>query len=457
MQDKDLIFSLIQRLEKVELQLTLLQEEILALKSGLNKYKYPKNSSNSSMPPSKDENHPKRTSSLRERTGKSLGGQKGHKGKTLEMAGDPDIIERHIPLYCSGCGCAIEHCVPEELGKRQVVDIPIIKAIVTEHQVFARTCTCGHTTKGEFPSVANAPVSYGSGIEALTGYFHARQYLPFARMQELFNDVFNIDISEGGIHCLLDRFAKKATPAYQGIRERVEVSNVVGSDETGAKVNGDRHWFWTWQTKQLTYIAHSRDRGKQTISTHFPLGFPNATLVSDAWGPQLSTPARLHQCCLSHLQRNLKYLGQLYKDNKWANGLLKLFYEAIELDRGMGLKDYYGRNLKRDMIIGRFDQLLYNPPDKGLKELYTFYKRMSRDRAHVFTFLFVPEVPPDNNGSERAIRNVKVKQKISGQFKTVMTANNFAIIRSVIDTMVKNGLGVVDGLSAISKFALLAH
>lgn len=77
------------------------------------------------------------------------------------------------------------------------------------------------------------------------------------------------------------------------------------------------------------------------------------------------------------------------------------------------------------------------------KELYTFYKRMCRERQYLFTFLYMKEVPPDNNVSERAIRNVKVKQKISGQFKTEQTAQNFAKIRSDIDTTVKNGMNVL--------------
>ncbi len=73
-------------------------------------------------------------------------------------------------------------------------------------------------------------------------------------------------------------------------------------------------------------------------------------------------------------------------------------------------------------------------PDKKYKELFTFYTRMGRERQSLFTFFFIKEVPPDNNASERAIRNVKVKQKISGQFKTERTAQNFAKIRSVIDS-----------------------
>jgi transposase len=108
--------------------------------------------------------------------------------------------------------------------------------------------------------------------------------------------------------------------------------------------------------------------------------------------------------------------------------------------------------VQRAKIIQRLESLLKNPPDSKHKKLYTFYKRMCRERQHLFIFLFIQEVPPDNNASERAIRNVKVKQKISGQFKIVQAAQNFAKIRSVIDTTIKNELNVLQALSLIAKF-----
>jgi transposase len=118
---------------------------------------------------------------------------------------------------------------------------------------------------------------------------------------------------------------------------------------------------------------------------------------------------------------------------------------------GFSNKQY---NIDRALIIKRFDYLLNNPPNQKQKELYTFYKRMLRERQHIFTFLFIENVPPDNNASERAIRNVKVKQKISGQFKEEHAAQNFAKIRSVIDTTIKNGLNVLEALALIAKFGL---
>ena len=292
-----------------------LKSENTILKERLSKYEHPKNSKNSSIPPSKDENRAKPNQSLRRSSGKKPGGQLGHKGKTLEMSATPDhIIELH-PDYCRKCGSSLTAVVSEKPKTRQVIDIPPIKAVFTEYRSFSKQCSCGCNNSGEFPKNVTTPISYGSNIEALVGYFHARQHIPFARMKETFNDVFNISISEGGIHCLLNRFAEKTTPVYQLIKERLCSSSVIGADETGAKVNGEKHWIWDWQTPNATYITHSHTRGKITIEKEFPEGFTQSVLVSDGWRPQLATPALHHQSCLPHLLRRLNYLNEKYENH----------------------------------------------------------------------------------------------------------------------------------------------
>lgn len=449
---------LLLRLEALEFRLKTLEDENFflkkensLLKDRLAKYQTPKNSSNSSIAPSKDENRPKPNQSLREVTGNKPGGQLGHKGKTLEMSSTPDkVVELH-PDYCRSCGSSLSSAAAIKGKSRQIIDIPPIQSIVTEYQVFSKQCSCGTQTQADFPEGVNTAVSYGSNIEGLIGYFHARQYLPFARMQEIFNTIFHINISEGGIHYLLNRFANKLTPVYELIRERVAASQVVGADETGAKVNGQQHWMWTWQTPRATYIAHSDTRGSATIEKEFPEGFAQNILVSDGWRPQLATPALQHQACLPHLLRHLNYLNEKYIHQQWSSEFQQLLYDAILLkkEKKFQSKQY---NKERIWIIQKLEKLIKRPPDKEFKELYTFYKRMRREQQNLFVFLYILEVPSDNNASERAIRNIKVKQKVSGQFKTITAAQNFAKIRSVIDTTIKNGMNVLQALILIAKF-----
>lgn len=413
----------------------------------MSKYEVKKTSLNSSIAPSKDENRPKKNQSLRKKTGKKLGGQLGHKGKTLEMNSVPDHIIELRPSYCYKCGATLDGIISVEEKKRQVIDIPPIKSVCTEYQNYSKQCSCGCKNIADFPEGVNSPISYGDNIEALIGYYHTRQYLPFKRMEEMFHDVFNIKISQGALHCLLNRFSDKTLPVYQMIKEKLKKSLVVGTDETGVKVNGDNDWFWVWQNSKLTYIAHSNTRGKATIDTHFPEGFPNAVLVRDGWRAQINTSAKAHQTCLPHLLRHLNYLKEKYT-NKWSIDFTKLLYDAIDLHKSGTINQ---KDPEVSKITQRLDALINSPPSKNDKELYTFYKRIIREKQHLFTFLFIANVPFDNNASERAIRNVKVKQKISGQFKNQKAAQNFAQIRSVIDTTIKNGMNILEAMKIIAK------
>lgn len=447
----ELLIKLTDLTRMIEVQaeeITFLKKENSELRERLGRFENPKNSRNSSIPPSRDDNRPKKNQSLRKGSGRKPGGQPGHKGNTLKMTADPDHIVDLRPNYCRDCGSPLARAASTVERSRQTVDIPPVKAVWTEYRAHGVQCGCGCTTVADFPEGVDSPVGYGSNIEGLIGYFHARQYLPFKRMKEMMGDVFNIDISEGGIHYLLARFADRTTPLYETIKQRIATSQVVGADETGVKVNGKKHWLWTWQNKLLTYIAHSDTRGKAAVDAHFPDGFPGATLVRDGWRPQAGTAAKHHQSCLAHLLRDLNYLIEKYNGEKWAGKFRKLLYDAIDLGRDGTSGEYVTERAK---IVRQLQKLLEEPPDKSRGELHTFYKRMCRERQNLFTFLYLPEVPPDNNGSERAVRNVKVKQKISGQFKNERTAQNFAKIRSVIDTTIKNGMNVLDALSLIAK------
>lgn len=169
----------------------------------------------------------------------------GRKGKTLEMVKNPDHIIDLIPEFCNNCVDSHKAIDLGDLKKRQVVDIPVPKATFTEYRSYAKTCGCGCKSRASFPAGVSSAVSYGSRTESLIGYFHARQYLPFARMKEMFNDVFDLNISEGGAHYLLERFSRKTDPIYRQIKERIYNSKVVGVDETGARVGALKHWFWT--------------------------------------------------------------------------------------------------------------------------------------------------------------------------------------------------------------------
>ena len=322
-----------------------LKKEVSSLRAELAIYKNPKNSSNSHIPPSKEENRIPRNQSLRQKSNKNVGGQVGHEGNTLKMVELADEYINHTPDYCSQCGKDLSIFIEEMVEKRQVIDIPIVMPICTEHAIYRKTCSCGHSTTSTFPFHVKSPIHYGPRTEAMISYLHSRQYLPFNRIVEYMQDVFGLHISQGGIHCLLKRFTGKVENVYQEIKRRIELSDYIGTDETGAKVNGKRNWFWTWQNEQLTFIAHSLNRGIDTIKTVFKNGLPNAHLTHDRWASHFHCKSKGHQVCTSHLLRELNYLEELYKSS-WAIRVKNLLKKAIELKKSFTLEDYYKPNKK---------------------------------------------------------------------------------------------------------------
>jgi transposase/uncharacterized coiled-coil protein SlyX len=432
-------------------EITRLMARIDVLECELARYTTRKNSNNSSMPPSKDENRPPHTSSLREKSNRKAGGQPGHEGKTLEMTETPDEIIEHHSCFCPECGKDVSELPFEFCGKRQVIEIPTIKQIVTEHRVYRCTCSCGKIVESDFPVGVDSPVKYGKSIETIIGYLSVRQYLPFKRLQEMMNDVFSVQISEGGLHWLMNRLASKGVDAYEMIRQRVLHSQVIGTDETGVKINGKNHWIWTWQTNRATFIAPSTNRGTTTIFENMSGISGDAVLVHDCWKAHFQTPVKEHQLCTAHLERETKYLEERYKV-AWPVRFRNILREAHKLKKQFTPADYYYPNPLRSLLEKELDNLLSESLDPKHKEMVTFQKRITKYRDHVFTFLYHPTVPPDNNGSERAIRNVKVKQKISGQFKILSAAENFAILRSIIDTAIKNNQNVLQALNVIADY-----
>jgi transposase len=419
------------------------------LEEALSKYRTKKNSGNSSVPPSQDPYRVKRTESLRERSGLKPGGQLGHAGACLEMRSEVTEIVEHHPHYCQSCGKDLSDVSSEFIGKRQVIDIPVIKPIVCEHQVYGKRCCCGHITESEYPLETHSSVCYGNNLQALTSYFHARQYLPFERMREMYSDIFGLKISSGSLVKMVQTFAEKAAGIYETIRGRVSMSAVVGADETGHRINGKNGWAWVYQTPEATYIHSDKSRSKAVINELFPKGFQRSILVHDCWTSYFGVQAKGHQICIAHLLRELKYLGKLYPKQQWSKNFTSLLSQSLVLKKNMSPVEYLQPVKKRAELEQQLEDLLGQTINQKYEKLVTFKDRIIRYRNHLFTFLYQPDVPPDNNASERSVRTFKVKQKVSGTFRSDKGAKTFAIIRSVIDTAIKNAKNVMETLALI--------
>jgi len=246
------------------------------------------------------------------------------------MVDRPDEIKDYRPNYCNRCGEDLSGRPAVLLGSRQSVEIPPIRPFIVQHNVYGKVCSCGHCNETDFPENVTAPINYGSGIQALASYFHTRQYLPYERMKELFKDIMGVSMSSGTLRNMIYRMATKAQPYYSEIKNRIQSSASVGSDETSVKVNGNKHWMWTWQSNGLTFITHSDNRGFATIEEHFKDGLPHSVLQHDRYACRFKTKVAAHQICLVHLLRDLQYLNDLYKNKcRWVLDFRQLIEKAI--------------------------------------------------------------------------------------------------------------------------------
>jgi len=183
----------------------------------------------------------------------------------------------------------------------------------------------------------------------------------------------------------------------------------------------------------LTFIFQHTSRGKEAIDSHFPEGLPRSILVTDRHTSCFNVETAGHRLCLAHLIRNLFYLTELNQKQTWSTAMLDLFRDGIhqrqsvpfgEIDAG-GIKDRFNRLIKEDLTA----------LDKKYESLR---KSLEKHKEHVFQFLEYEDVPYDNNGSERSIRPLKVKQKVSGMFKADDNADAFCQLHSIADTARKN-------------------
>lgn len=432
-------------MHEAKLTIAARDKEIAELKERLSKYEKPElNSTNSSTPPTGESIKAKairRTKSLRTKSGKKSGGQPGHKGHTLMTNDEPDEIVEHSPCFCQHCGKSLEDTPIQKVRKTQVVDIEMPKAKTTEHQYFEKVCSCGHHNKVDAP---NCRLSYGKYLRAIVVYLLHVQCLSIERVAETVSDFFHCKISQGTIGNIIKEIGKKSEFAYEEIRKRIEKSPVAGADETGAAVGKQLHWNWIFQTDVLTYVYQMKSRGIKAIDAKFPDGLPNTALVTDRHGSYFKMNVKKHQVCLAHLLRNAEYLNELDEGQDWSKRFQKCLRDAIALRKSRFVTAKKIKGLENKM-----SKLLTESLTHLHKDFETFKKGIYKVKDYLFTFLSDFSVPYDNNASERGVRKIKVKQKVSGCFRTDKGADIFAQIHSIVETAKKNGNSKYEAILAM--------
>jgi transposase len=447
------IHALEHRVEELQAQVQALQEQVA------------KDSHNSHKPPSSDGLAKPKPKSLRKPSGRPSGGQPGHPGHTLRMVAKPDRTLRHTVQRCADCGRSLSDQKPDRIERRQVFDLPEPKLEVTEHQGEVKTCSCGCVNRASFPPEAAAPVQYGPRVKSAGVYLSEYQLLPFDRLAEIMRDLFACgSFSAGTLANSKADCAQRLEPVEAVIREQVAASAVAGFDETGVRAVGSLHWLHNISTRLLTwYYAHKR-RGREAMDAAGILPNYRGRAVHDFWKSYLDYRCD-HALCNGHLLRELTFLWE-EQSQKWAKTMsdhLLAVKEAVAAARQAGLSALPSPEQERFLKdYERIVQAGYaqNPdaaPPRGPKrrgrrkqsKARNLLDRLRKYPAAVLAFMYDFTVPFDNNQSERDLRMMKLRQKISGTFRNFDALVNFCRIRGYVSTARKNGINALDALQRV--------
>ena len=417
-----------------------LKKEVEALK-----HPVPKDSRNSSIPSSKD--LIPRTRSQREKSGKKPGGQKGHRGHHRERNPYPDSIVMVQASHCRSCGASLSG-IEGTIGQiAQQVDIPPITPLTTEYRQVIKVCPCGECNC--LPLPIEGYINIGPQMGSLITYFNVEHALPYDRLNQITHDLLGFAISEGTIANKLAHMQRQAKGIIQTIKQKVLEAPWIGSDETGTRVAGKKFWEWVWQSPLASYFVIDHRRGYPVVKEHFTESY-QGVICHDCWSAQNNTPAGAHQLCHAHLVRNLQYAIDKER-SVWAYRVQRLLRKSQRArekiwEAGVSLK-------QREAIIQYYKDALdaLNRVPLTQPEERRLQKRLIKHRDWIFTFMAYPDVPPDNNSSERAIKAAKIKDKVSGGFRSMPGASRFAQLLSLTQTLRKQQLPILATLTAIFK------
>ena len=424
------------------------------------------NSTNSGKPPSSDGlNKPpagkkKRTRSLRKKSARKPGGQKGHKGETLRQVADPDATVDHYPETCQWCGSGLTPDMATGHGARQVFDLPEPRPlVVTEHR--AHRCRCGHCgtyTRASFPVGITGPVQYGARIGAMVVYLSHYQLLPEDRLAELMKDLFGAELSPASLARRGGNSAESVQGVVDVIRELVKSAPVKHMDETGFRIAGRTQWLHVASTARLTFYRVSERRGSL-------LGGVGGIVVHDHWKPYFTMEGVRHALCNAHHLRELQALIEIEKEG-WARKMQRLLRRAchavnLARERGVALKPGLVERFRGCYDAITAEGIAFHeaqPPlaprsskakRRGSKPRRTGHNLLRRLQTHkedALRFLINFAVPFTNNQAEQDGRMMKVKQKISGGFRSQKGAEDFATVRGFISTARKQGWNIIQAL-----------
>jgi transposase len=424
-----------------------------------------KDSHNSSLPPSSDRfvRPPK---SLRTKSGKKPGGQKGHRGHHLRQVERADEVLIHPVRCCEQCQHDLRSQKASVPERRQVIDLPTKRLWITEHRVEEKQCPrCFHLTRASFPACVRAPAQYGTSIQTLATYLVEGQSVPYARASQLLRELLGIQLSAGSIASFVTSCHQQLAEVETQLKAALVKANVIHQDETGLHVGTAGWWVHVCSTDRLTHYAAHQSRGRTALDAIGIAPQFRGTSVHDGFLSYQGYCFTQALCNVHHL-RELTFIEEELKQ-LWARKMKELLLEmkaAVEQAKALGQHEVDALLLAH--FLRRYDEILTegyqaNPPpavpSKSEQSKRTpgrakqsparnLLDRLAGGKWAVLRFLLDFAVPFDNNQAERDLRMIKVQQKVSGCFRTEVGVAMFCRIRSYLSTLRKQGIELLSAL-----------
>jgi transposase len=436
------------------------------------------NSANSSRPPSSDGYKKPAPKSSRQKTGRKTGGQPGHPGVTLEKVQKPDHYENcPFPKSCS-CGRNLSRAEVISTETRQVFDLPKPRPLeVTEHIADTVKCICGRIHKAQFPNHVTQPTQYGPRLQATVCYLNGHQVVPYERTQHALEDLFGVHLSQGTIKNILHRAYLKLQDFRWRMIALLVTSGVVHFDESGIRVLKELYWLHVASTGRHTLFHVDKRRGEQAMINMGILPLFTGTAVHDHWASYFKYEGCFHALCNAHHLRELLYAYEQY-GQAWAHELILCLLEANA--EVIAAKARARSSLPADRLAyfsARYSRILRDGPEelkalpaptkasepepseeeevpkkRGRKKQHkvtNLYDRLHRNKKGTLAFMYDFGIPFTNNQGERDIRWLKIKQKVSGCFRSLLGAEMFALVRSYTSTAIKQSCNPMHALIAV--------
>lgn len=434
----------VERFLDMEEMILTLDHEVKKLRDQLRK-----DSNNSSKPPSSDGYEKPAPKSMRKRSGKKSGGQNGHEGRTLKQVEHPDHVVEHKLDCCPISGRTLG---PDDIVgviKRQVFELPEPRLEVTEHRAYQYRVN-GKIIHAAFPTEVSAPVQYGKNFKTMLIYMHEHQMVPHERLSQLCEDLYGYSISEGTLANARQQCFSALEGFESALKERLSGSAVLHSDESGLRVEGKLHWVHSASTELDTHYHVDPKRGRRGIEEAGILESFRGTLVHDCWSAYFSWEKCRHALCNAHLLRELRFFEE--SGQSWAPKMANLLKNAHRSAESRSLEDWFQQYeliLQSGYAENPIEQNIRQRKRRGRvakPKVINLLDRLSQHREAILRFLSDPSVPFTNNRAEQDIRMVKVRQKISGTFRSIHGARMFCRIRSYISCARKRQRSVFQSL-----------